>query len=178
MALDAKLTFDDSALFRHDDIRQYHDAEQDDPFEAIANELDIKNYIKLDGNIGCMVNGAGLAMAVLDLISYAGGKAANFLDIGTINNPNRVVNAFQIFTTDPNVKSVLINIFGGIARADVMARGIIDAYNKMDIKIPVIIRLAGTNVTEGKRLLAESKINYIEAADFYDAARKAVAAAR
>jgi succinyl-CoA synthetase beta subunit len=178
VALDAKLTFDDSALFRHDDIRQYHDAEQDDPLEAIANELDIKNYIKLDGNIGCMVNGAGLAMAVLDLISYAGGKAANFLDIGTINNPNRVVNAFQIFTTDPNVKSVLINIFGGIARADVMARGIIDAYNKMDIKIPVIIRLAGTNVTEGKRLLAESKINYIEAADFFDAACKAVAAAR
>jgi len=178
IALDAKLNFDDSALFRHDDIRQYHDAEQDDPFEAIANELDIKNYIKLDGNIGCVVNGAGLAMAVLDLISYAGGKAANFLDIGTLNNPNRVVNAFQIFTTDPNVKSVLINIFGGITRADVMARGIIDAYNKMDIKIPVVIRLAGTNVTEGKRLLAESKINYIEAADFYDAARKAVAAAK
>jgi succinyl-CoA synthetase beta subunit len=178
IALDAKLNFDDSALFRHDDIRQFHDREQDDPFEAIASELDIKNYIKLDGNIGCMVNGAGLAMAVLDLIGFAGGKAANFLDIGTINNPARVVNAFQIFTTDPDVKSVLINIFGGIARADVMARGIIDAYSKMDVKIPVVIRLGGTNVTEGKRLLAESKIDYIEAVDFFDAARKAVAAAR
>jgi succinyl-CoA synthetase beta subunit len=178
IALDAKLNFDDNAIFRHEDIRVFHDAEQVDPLEAIANELDIKNYIKLGGNIGCMVNGAGLAMAVLDLITYAGGKAANFLDIGTINNPARVVNAFQVFTTDPDVKSVLINIFGGIARADVMARGIIDAYSKMDVKIPVVIRLAGTNVAEGKRLLAESRINYIEALDFYDAAHKAVAAAQ
>lgn len=178
MALDAKLNFDDCALFRHDDIRQYHDADQVHPLETVASELDIRNYIKLDGNIGCMVNGAGLAMAVLDMISYAGGKAANFLDIGTINDPNRVVNAFRVFTTDPDVKSILVNIFGGIARADVMARGIIDAYRKMDIRVPVIIRLAGTNVMEGKHLLAESGINYIEAADFYDAACKAVAAAK
>ncbi|MBN1374605.1 MAG: ADP-forming succinate--CoA ligase subunit beta [Dehalococcoidia bacterium] len=177
IALDAKLNFDDSALFRHDDIRQYHDAEQVDPLEAIANELDIHSYVKLDGNIACMVNGAGLAMAVQDMISYVGGKAANFLDIGTINDPNRVVNSFQIFTTDPNVKAILLNIFGGITRADVIARGIIDAYSKMNIQIPVIVRLAGTNVTEGKRLLAESGINYIEATDLADAAHKAVAAA-
>jgi succinyl-CoA synthetase beta subunit len=177
VALDAKLNFDDSALFRHEDIRQMHDREQDDPFEAVANELDIKNYIKLDGNIGCMVNGAGLAMAVLDLISYSGGKAANFLDIGTLNNPNVVVNAFKVFNSDPAVKAILINIFGGIARVDVIARGVVEAHKQMDIKVPLVIRLAGTNVTEGKRILAESGIKYIEAADFYDAARKAAAAA-
>jgi succinyl-CoA synthetase beta subunit len=178
VALDAKLNFDDNALFRHDDIRQLHDSEQDDPFEAIANELDIKNYIKLNGNIGCMVNGAGLAMAVLDLINYAGGTAANFLDIGTVNNTNRVVNAFKIFASDPDVKAILVNIFGGMARADIIAQGIIEAYKKMDVKVPVVVRLAGTNVLEGKQLLTESKIDYIEAVDFFDAARKAVAAAK
>jgi succinyl-CoA synthetase beta subunit len=178
VALDAKLNFDDNALFRHDDIRQLHDSEQDDPFEAIANELDIKNYIKLNGNIGCMVNGAGLAMAVLDLINYAGGTAANFLDICTVNNTNRVVNAFKIFASDPDVKAILVNIFGGMARADIIAQGIIEAYKKMDVKVPVVVRLAGTNVLEGKQLLTESKIDYIEAVDFFDAARKAVAAAK
>lgn len=177
IALDAKLNFDDNALFRHDDIRQLHDSEQDDPFEAIANELDIKNYIKLNGNIGCMVNGAGLAMAVLDLINYAGGTAANFLDIGTVNNTNRVVNAFKIFASDPDIKAILVNIFGGMARADIIAQGIIEAYKKMDIKVPVVVRLAGTNVLEGKQLLTASKIDYIEAVDFFDAAHKAVTAA-
>jgi succinyl-CoA synthetase beta subunit len=178
MALDAKLNFDDSALFRHDDIRQLHDPAQDDPFEARASEMGIKNYIKLNGNIGCMVNGAGLAMAVLDLINFCGGNAANFLDIGTVNNTNAVVSAFKVFTADPDVKAILVNIFGGMARADTIARGIIEAYQQIDIKVPVVVRLAGTNVTEGKRLLAESRINYIEAADFLDAARKAVAAAK
>ncbi|MGA2159796.1 MAG: ADP-forming succinate--CoA ligase subunit beta [Dehalococcoidia bacterium] len=177
MALDAKLNFDDSALFRHDDIRQLHDPAQDDPFEARANEMGIKNYIKLSGNIGCMVNGAGLAMAVLDLINYCGGNAANFLDIGTVNNTSAVVSAFKVFTADPDVKAILVNIFGGMARADTIARGIIEAYQQIDIKVPVVVRLAGTNVAEGKRLLAEAKINYIEAVDFLDAARKAVQAA-
>jgi succinyl-CoA synthetase beta subunit len=177
LALDAKLNFDDSALFRHEDIRGMHDPEQDDPFESIANELGIKNYVKLNGNIGCAVNGAGLAMAVLDLIKYAGGSPANFLDIGTVNNTHAVVSAFKVFTSDPDVRAILINIFGGMSRADIIARGIIEAYSQVEIKVPVIVRLAGTNFQEGKRLLAESGIKYIEAADFHDAAARAVAAA-
>jgi len=177
VALDAKLNFDDNALFRHNDIRELHDVEQDDPFEAIANELDIKNYIKLNGNIGCMVNGAGLAMAVLDLIQHAGGKPANFLDIGTVNNTRVVVNAFKVFTSDPEIRTILINVFGGMMRADTIARGVIEAHEKMKVKVPIVVRLAGTNVQEGRRILAESGINIIKAVDFYDAARKAVAAA-
>ena len=178
LALDAKLNFEDNALFRHSDIEQLHDLEQEDPLEARANELGIKNYVKMDGNIGCMVNGAGLAMAVMDLITYAGGSAANFLDIGAVNNADRVVNAFKVFTADPSVKAILVNAFGGIARVDVIAQGIVEAHKQMDIQLPLVIRLAGTNVDEGKRILAESKIGFIEAADFYDAARKAVAAAK
>jgi succinyl-CoA synthetase beta subunit len=178
LALDAKLNFDDSALFRHDDIRVMHDPEQDDPFEAIASELGIKNYVKLNGNIGCAVNGAGLAMAVLDLVKYAGGSPANFLDIGTVNNTHAIVSAFKVFTSDPDVKSILINIFGGMSRADIIAQGIIEAFGQMEVKAPVIVRLAGTNFQEGKRLLAESGIKYIEASDFHDAAVRAVAAAK
>ena len=177
LALDAKLNFDDNALFRHSDIEQLHDLEQVDPLEARANELGVKNYIKMDGNIGCMVNGAGLAMAVMDLITKAGGKPANFLDIGTVNNIDRVIAAFKVFTTDPNVKAVLVNIFGGMARVDVIAQGIVEAHKQMDIRLPLVIRLAGTNVDEGKRILSESKVKFIEATDFYDAARKAVEAA-
>ena len=178
LALDAKLNFEDNALFRHSDIEQLHDLEQEDPLETRANELGIKNYVKMDGNIGCMVNGAGLAMAVMDLITYAGGSPANFLDIGAVNNADRVVNAFKVFTADPSVKAILVNAFGGIARVDVIAQGIVEAHKQMDIQLPLVIRLAGTNVDEGKRILAESKIGFIEAADFYDAARKAVAAAK
>ncbi|MCK4331357.1 MAG: ADP-forming succinate--CoA ligase subunit beta [Dehalococcoidia bacterium] len=178
LALDAKLNFEDNALFRHSDIEQLHDLEQEDPLEARANELGIKNYVKMDGNIGCMVNGAGLAMAVMDLITYAGGSPANFLDIGAVNNADRVVNAFKIFTADPSVKAILVNVFGGIARVDVIAQGIVEAHKQMDVRLPLVIRLAGTNVDEGKRILAESKIDFIEAADFHDAARKAVAAAK
>jgi len=177
LALDAKLNFDDNALFRHSDIEQLHDLEQVDPLEARANELGVKNYIKMDGNIGCMVNGAGLAMAVMDLITKAGGKPANFLDIGTVNNIDRVIAAFKVFTTDPNVKAILVNIFGGMARVDVIAQGVVEAHKQMDIRLPLVIRLAGTNVDEGKRILAESGIKFIEATDFYDAARKAVEAA-
>jgi len=178
LALDAKLNFDDSALFRHKDIEQLHDLEQEDPLEVKANELGIKNYIKMDGNIGCMVNGAGLAMAVMDLLTHAGGKPANFLDTGTVNDTGRIVNAFKVFTTDPSVKAILVNIFGGMARVDVIAQGIVEAHNQMNIKLPLVIRLAGTNVEEGKRILAESGIKYTEASDFYDAARKAVEAAK
>jgi succinyl-CoA synthetase beta subunit len=177
IALDAKLTFDDNALFHHRDIEQFLDLAQEDPLEVKAKELGINNYIKMEGNIGCMVNGAGLAMAVMDVINQAGGKPANFLDIGTVNNPQRVVNSFKIFTTDPHVKAILINIFGGMARADIIANGIVEAYKQMNVPVPVVIRLAGTNVTEGKRILAESGLPFIEAADFFDAARKAVTAA-
>ncbi len=178
LALDAKLNFDDNALFRHKEIQEFYDPEQEDPLEVTALSLGVRNYIKLDGNIGCMVNGAGLAMAVLDLLTRVGGKPANFLDIGTVNTTERVVNAFKIFTSDPRVKAVLVNIFGGIARVDVIAQGIVEAYQKMNIPFPVVIRLAGTNVEEGKRILKESGISFIEAVDFMDAARKATEAAR
>jgi len=177
LALDAKVNFEDNALFRQKDMEQLHDLEQEDPLEVKANELGVKNYIKMDGNIGCMVNGAGLAMAVMDLITYAGGKPANFLDIGTVNNVDRVVNAFRVFTTDPNVKAIMVNIFGGMARVDTIAQGIVEAHKQMDIKLPLVIRLAGTNVAEGKRILAESKITFIEGIDFYNTAKKAVKAA-
>ena len=178
LALDAKVNFEDNALFRHRDMEELHDLEQEDPLEVKANQLGVKNYIKMDGNIGCMVNGAGLAMAVMDLITYAGGSPANFLDIGTVNNTDRVVSAFKVFTTDPNVKAIMVNIFGGMARVDTIAQGIVEAHNEMDIKLPLVIRLAGTNVAEGKRILAESKLKFVEANDFHDAAEKAVAAAK
>lgn len=178
LALDAKLNFDDNALFRHRDIEQLRDVEQEDPLEVRASDMGIKNYIKLDGNIACIVNGAGLAMAVMDLITQAGGRPANFLDIGTVNNTERVVNAFKIFAEDSAVKAVLVNIFGGMARADVIAQGIVEASKQVDIKVPLVVRLAGTNVDEGKRILKDSGVKFIEALDFYDAAKKAVAAAQ
>jgi succinyl-CoA synthetase beta subunit len=178
LALDAKLNFDDNALFRHGDIEELRDPEQEDPLEVRAVEYGIRNYIKLEGDIGCMVNGAGLAMSVMDLITLAGGKPANFLDIGTSNTTARVVQAFKIFTADPGVKAVLVNIFGGIARVDVIARGIVEAYQQMDIFLPVVVRLAGTGAEEGQRILSESGIDLIRAADFRDAAEKVVKAAR
>ncbi|MBM3174017.1 MAG: ADP-forming succinate--CoA ligase subunit beta, partial [Chloroflexi bacterium] len=178
LALDAKVNFEDNALFRHTDIEQLHDLKQEDPLEVQANQLGVKNYIKMDGNIGCLVNGAGLAMAVMDLITHAGGRPANFLDIGTVNNVDRVVSAFKVFTTDPNVKAIMVNIFGGMTRVDIIAQGIVEAHKHMDIDMPLVVRLAGTNVTEGKRILAESRLKLIEASDFYDAAKKAVAAAK
>ena len=178
LALDAKLNFDDNALFRHKDIEELHDEEQEEPLEVQARQWGINNYVKMDGNIGCMVNGAGLAMAVNDLIQYCGGSAANFLDIGTLNTTARVVNAFKMFVADPRVKAVLVNIFGGMARVDVIAKGIVEAYQQMNIAFPVVVRLAGTNVDEGKRILSESGINLIEAKDFHDGAHKAVEAAK
>lgn len=178
LALDAKLNFDDNALFRHKDIQELHDEEQEELLEVQARQWGINNYVKMDGNIGCMVNGAGLAMAVNDLIQYCGGSAANFLDIGTLNTTERVVNAFKMFVADHRIKAVLVNIFGGMARVDVIARGIVEAYQQMDISFPVVVRLAGTNVDEGKRILAESGINFIEARDFYDGADKVVQSAK
>ncbi len=178
LALDAKLNFDDNALYRHKDIQELQDKEQEEPLEIQARDWGINNYVKMDGNIGCMVNGAGLAMAVNDLIQYCGGRAANFLDIGTLNNTGRVVNSFKMFIADPRIKAVLVNIFGGMARVDVIAKGIVEAYQQMNIPFPVVIRLAGTNLEEGQRILAESGISFIQAKDFYDVANKVVKAAK
>jgi succinyl-CoA synthetase beta subunit len=143
-----------------------------------AKSKGIENYIKLDGSIGCLVNGAGLAMAVLDLLGQEGGNAANFLDIGTINDPERVVQAIGIINSDPNVKTMLINIFGGMARTDVIAQGLVTAHKKMEIKVPVVVRLAGTNVAQGDKILDESGLKLIRANNFREAAQKAVAAAK
>jgi succinyl-CoA synthetase beta subunit len=178
LALDAKLNFDDNALYRHKDIQELQDKEQEEPLEIQARDWGINNYVKMDGDIGCMVNGAGLAMAVNDLIQYCGGRAANFLDIGTLNNTERVVNSFKMFIADPRIKAVLVNIFGGMARVDVIAKGIVEAYQQMDIPFPIVVRLAGTNLEEGQRILAESGIDFIPAKDFYDGARKVVEAAK
>ncbi len=177
LALDAKLNFDDNALYRHKDIQELQDKEQEEPLEIQARDWGINNYVKMDGDIGCMVNGAGLAMAVNDLIQYCGGSAANFLDIGTLNNTERVVNSFKMFIADPRIKAVLVNIFGGMARVDVIAKGIVEAYQQLSIPFPVVIRLAGTNLEEGQRILAESGISFIRAGNFYDAADKVVKAA-
>jgi succinyl-CoA synthetase beta subunit len=178
LALDAKLNFDDNALFRHRDIQELQDKEQEEPLEIQARDWGINNYVKMDGDIGCMVNGAGLAMAVNDLIQYCGGRAANFLDIGTLNNTERVVNSFKMFVADDRTKAVLVNMFGGMARVDVIAKGIVEAYQQMNIPFPVVIRLAGTNLEEGQRILAESGISFIRAKDFYDGACKVVQAAK
>lgn len=177
LALDAKLNFDDNALFRHKDIAALRDTTQEDPLEVEAKSKGIENYVKLDGDIGNLVNGAGLAMTVLDALKLAGGRAANFLDIGTINDPNRVITALRIITADRNVKAVLINIFGGMTRVDVIASGIVEAFKTIDIKVPFVVRLAGTNLAEGERILAESGLNVIRAKTFREAAEKAVAAA-
>jgi succinyl-CoA synthetase beta subunit len=178
LALDANVNFDDKALFRHKDIQGLQDKEQEEPLEIQARDWGINNYVKMDGDIGCMVNGAGLAMAVNDLIQYCGGRAANFLDIGTLNNTERVVNSFKMFVADHRIKAVLVNIFGGMARVDVIAKGIVEAYQQMDIPFPVVIRLAGTNLKEGQRILAESGMSFVRAKDFYDGARKVVEAAK
>ncbi|MBT9159307.1 MAG: Succinate--CoA ligase (ADP-forming) subunit beta [Dehalococcoidia bacterium] len=178
LALDAKLDFDDNALYRHQDIAALRDTEQENPLEVDAKGKGIGNYVKLDGDIGIVVNGAGLAMSVMDTLKLAGGRPANFLDIGTLNDPRRVVNAFRILSADLNVKSVLVNIFGGMARIDVIATGIVEAHREMEIKFPVVVRLAGTNLAAGERILSESGLNLIRAKSFREAANKAVAAAR
>jgi len=177
VALDAKMSFDDNALFRHEDIAAMRDPEEEDPLEVQAQELGINNYVKLDGNIGCVVNGAGLAMATMDSIKLAGGEPANFLDIGTVNDVSRVVNAFRILTADDSVKAVLINIFGGMARVDIIAQGVVEAHRELNVRLPTVVRLAGTNVEEGERILEESGLPVARAADLGEAARKAAEAA-
>jgi succinyl-CoA synthetase beta subunit len=178
LALDAKMNFDDNALFRHLDIEALRDKDEEDPSEVEAAEKGISNFIKLDGNIGCLVNGAGLAMATMDSIKLAGGEPANFLDIATANDVQKVVDALMIISRDPNVKAILVNIFGGMARVDVIAEGIIQAQRKMEKTIPVVARLAGTNVEEGERLIKESGLPVIRAEELGEAARKAVEAAK
>ncbi|MGA9640082.1 MAG: ADP-forming succinate--CoA ligase subunit beta [Terriglobales bacterium] len=176
-ALDAKLNFDDNALFRHADLRELRDITEEDPLEVEASKYNL-NYIKLDGNVGCMVNGAGLAMATMDIIKYAGGMPANFLDVGGGANSEQVAHAFEILLSDKNVRAVLINIFGGILRVDMLATGVVDAAKKMNIQLPVVLRLEGTNVEEGRRILKESGLNFVIAETMKDAADKVVAAAR
>jgi succinyl-CoA synthetase beta subunit len=176
-ALDAKLTFDDNALFRHADLRELRDITEEDPLEVEASKYSL-NYIKLDGNVGCMVNGAGLAMATMDIIKYAGGLPANFLDVGGSASADQVAHAFEILLSDKSVRAVLINIFGGILRVDMLATGVVEAARKTNIQLPVILRLEGTNVEEGKKILQESGLNFVVAETMKDAADKVVAAAR
>ncbi len=171
--LDAKVEIDDNALLRHKDLEQMEDLSQLDPLEVEAKTYNL-NYIKLDGNIGCMVNGAGLAMTTMDIIKLAGGKPANFLDVGGGANVEQIANAFRILMADKNVKAVFINIFGGILRCDRLANGLIEAAKMVEIKVPVVVRMEGTNVEEGKRILAESGLNFITAEDMWDGAKKAV----
>jgi succinyl-CoA synthetase beta subunit len=176
-ALDAKLNFDDNALFRHPDIRELRDITEEDPLEVEASKYSL-NYIKLDGNVGCMVNGAGLAMATMDIIKYAGGMPANFLDVGGGANAEQVTHAFEILLSDKNVKAVLINIFGGILRVDTLATGVVEAARKTHIQLPIVLRLEGTNVEAGREILRQSGLNFTVAETMKDAAEKVVAAAR
>jgi succinyl-CoA synthetase beta subunit len=173
LALDAKMNFDDNALSRHPDIRDLRDLSEEDPLEIEASKFSL-NYIHLDGNIGCMVNGAGLAMATMDIIKLAGGEPANFLDVGGGANAEQIRNAFRILMSDRNVKAVLINIFGGILRCDVLAQGVIAAVKELGVPVPIVIRMEGTNVDEGKRLLKESGMNFTTADSMDEAASKVV----
>ena len=176
-ALDAKFNFDDNALYRHPEIMEMRDETEEDPREVEAGKYDL-NYIGLDGNIGCMVNGAGLAMATMDIIKYYGGEPANFLDVGGSATEEMVTNAFRILTSDKNVKALLVNIFGGIMRCDVIAQGIVAAAKNIDMKIPLVVRLEGTNVEIGKKILADSGISIIPADNLDEAAQKAVVAVK
>ncbi|MBC8192296.1 MAG: ADP-forming succinate--CoA ligase subunit beta [Candidatus Marinimicrobia bacterium] len=175
MALDAKMNFDDNALYRQKDILKYRDLSEEEASEVEASSYNL-NYIKLDGNVGCMVNGAGLAMGTMDIIKLYGGEPANFLDVGGVANPDTVSNGFRIIMSDSNVKAVLINIFGGIVRCDRVAMGIILALEKVKVSVPIVVRLEGTNAKEGARLLANSDIDFIVATSLADAAEKVTAA--
>jgi succinyl-CoA synthetase beta subunit len=174
LALDAKLTFDDNALYRHADIKELRDVSEEAPLEVEASKFSL-NYIKLDGTIGCMVNGAGLAMATMDIIKLAGGEPANFLDVGGGANAEQIKNAFRILMSDKSVKAVLINIFGGILRCDVLAQGVIEAVKDLGVPVPIVIRMEGTNVELGKKMLKESGLNFTTADSMGEAADKVVA---
>ncbi len=173
LCLDAKINFDDNAIFRHSDIYELRDLNEEDPTEIEANKQEL-SYIKLDGNIGCMVNGAGLAMATMDIIKLFGGSPANFLDVGGGASKDKVAAAFKMILSDKNVKAILINIFGGIMRCDVLALGVVEAAKEMKIDIPLVVRLAGTNYEKGKKILDDSKLKIISASDLSEAAKKVV----
>ncbi|CUS78284.1 succinyl-CoA synthetase (ADP-forming) beta subunit [Candidatus Kryptonium thompsonii] len=173
LALDAKMNFDDNALFRHPEIVEMRDIDEEDPLEVEASKYNL-NYIRLKGNVGCMVNGAGLAMATMDLIKLAGGEPANFLDVGGGAKAETVEQGFRIILSDPNVKAILINIFGGIVRCDRVAQGVVEAARKVGVNVPVVVRLEGTNAEEGAKILKESGLNFIVANGFKDAAEKVV----
>jgi len=177
LALDAKVTFDDNALYRHPDLRDFRDLTEEDPLEVEASKFSL-NYIRLDGNIGCMVNGAGLAMATMDIIKLSGGEPANFLDVGGGANAEQIKNAFRILMMDTNVKAVLINIFGGILRCDVLAAGVIAAVTDLGVPVPIVVRMEGTNVEEGKRMLKDSGLKFATADSMGEAAEQVVALAR
>ena len=174
LALDTKITFDDDGLARHPEILALRDPAEEEPLEVVAKNAAV-NYIKLDGNVGCMVNGAGLAMTTMDLIQMAGGQPANFLDVGGGASPEQIEKAFRILTSDPNVKCILINIFGGILRCDRVSAGLIQAAGAVDMPLPMVVRLQGTNVEEGRRMLRESGLRFTVADGLYEAAEKAVA---
>jgi len=176
LALDAKVSFDDNALYRHPDLKELRDLSEEDPLEVEASKFSL-NYIRLDGTIGCMVNGAGLAMATMDIIKLAGGEPANFLDVGGGANAEQIRNAFKILMTDANVKAVLINIFGGILRCDVLAAGVVAAVTELSVNVPIVVRMEGTNVEEGKRILRESGLKFSTADSMDEAAKKIVAQA-
>ncbi len=176
VALDAKMTFDDNALFRHPNLRELRDLDEEDPLEVEASKYGL-NYIKLDGSVACMVNGAGLAMATMDIIKYAGGSPANFLDVGGGASSEQVKNAFRILMSDPSVRAVFINIFGGILRCDVLATGVVAAAKDLQLKIPVVVRMEGTNVEMGQKILRESGLNFTIADGMKDGAQKVVALA-
>ena len=177
LALDAKLNFDDNALMRHPEIAALRDVNEEDPLDVEASRYGL-NYIKLDGNVGCMVNGAGLAMATMDIVKLAGGEPANFLDVGGGASPEQIENAFRILSSDPSVKAVFINVFGGILRCDRLAAGVIAAVQTLGLRLPVVVRMEGTNVELGKQMLAESGLALTNADDMGDGAKKAVALAR
>jgi succinyl-CoA synthetase beta subunit len=177
LALDAKINFDDNALFRHPEIVELRDITEEDPLEVEASKYNL-NYVKLDGTVGCMVNGAGLAMATMDIIKFVGGKPANFLDVGGGAKKDQIMNAFRILTSDKDVKAVMINIFGGILRCDVLAQGVVETARELNLQLPVVVRMEGTNVDQGKEILRSSGLKLTIAEDMKDAAEKAVAAAK
>ena len=177
IALDAKINFDDNALYRHPEFADLRDLSEEEPSEVEASKYNL-NYIRLSGNVGCMVNGAGLAMATMDIIKYVGGEPANFLDVGGIASPDTVANGFRILLSDPNVKAVLINIFGGIVRCDRVAKGVIEALKSQDLSLPIVVRLEGTNAEEAAKILSESSMDFIVAKDLRDAAEKVVQSTR
>ncbi len=177
IALDAKMSFDDNALFRHPDLRGYRDEHEEDPREREAAKFDL-SYIALDGNIGCMVNGAGLAMATMDIVKHAGGEPANFLDVGGGADQKKVGEAFRILLSDASVKAIFINIFGGILRCDVFAEGVVAAAKEVGLSVPLVVRMEGTNVERGKEILKASGLDIESAADMAEGARHAVAAAK